>query len=107
MPTIVFNLPDGSTQEHDAAEGLSVMEVARMNGIESIVAECGGSLMCATCHVYIDPEWSDRVGAPADDEDGMMDATAAPRQETSRLSCQIKITPELDGLVVTIPETQY
>ena len=106
MPTIVFKLPDGTTEQHEGAEGVSVMEVARANGIEGVVAECGGALMCATCHVYVDPEWTARVGAPSEDEDGMLDATASPREETSRLSCQIKITDELDGLVVTLPEAQ-
>jgi 2Fe-2S ferredoxin len=104
LPTINFVHPDGSRQSVEAAIGSSVMRAAVTNGIDGILAECGGACACATCHVYIDPV----PGLPkiSTMEDDMLESTAAPRQATSRLSCQIFITAELAGLVVQLPETQ-
>lgn len=82
------------------------MQVATQNGIDAIVAECGGNAMCATCHVYVDEAWLARLPPMSDDEDALLDGAAADRLSTSRLSCQIKLTPELDGLVVRLPDRQ-
>jgi 2Fe-2S ferredoxin len=104
LPTINFVHPDGARQSVEAAIGSSVMRAAVTNGIEGILAECGGACACATCHVYIAPV----PGLPkiSTMEDDMLESTAAPRQPTSRLSCQIYVTAELDGLTVQLPETQ-
>jgi len=99
--------------EHDGTEtvvegdiGDSVMSTAIANGIDGIVAECGGSMMCATCHCYVDEDWADQTGPRKDGEDDMLESAACEVTERSRLSCQIKLTPELDGLVVHLPEEQ-
>ncbi len=81
------------------------METAIDNGIEGIVAECGGACSCATCHVYVDPEWLARLPSPDSQEDGMLDCVL-DRKENSRLSCQIEVGDEIDGLVVTVPAEQ-
>lgn len=106
MPTIHFVLPDGSLKALDAPTGHSAMQVATNAGLSGIVAECGGSAMCATCHVYVDEAWQDRLPAPLSNELEMLECTAAERQSGSRLSCQIKIDATLDGLVLRIPEAQ-
>lgn len=105
MPKITFIAFDGAKRAVDGDVGQSVMEVARRNGVEGIVAECGGCCACATCHVYVDPDWRNAVGAPSADEDDMLDF-AFDRRPESRLSCQIRIRPALDGLVVRTPERQ-
>jgi 2Fe-2S ferredoxin len=107
MPSIVFVHPDGSRTEIEGREGASVMQTAVDGGIDEILGECGGNMMCATCHVYVDDAWIDRVGrAGADGEGDMLDETASPRGATSRLSCQLKVAAELDGLVVRLPDAQ-
>ena len=106
MPDITFIHPDGTEQGMEAPDGASVMQVATGAGVAGIVAECGGSAMCATCHVYVDPAWAGRLPAPLPNELEMLECTAAERQPTSRLSCQIKMTQALHGLVVRIPERQ-
>jgi 2Fe-2S ferredoxin len=106
MPDIKFILPDGSQREIDAPVGASVMQVATGANLQGIVAECGGSAMCATCHVYVDPAWADKLPAPLGNELEMLECTAAERLPSSRLSCQIKIDASLHGLVVRIPERQ-
>ena len=106
MPDITFIHPDGSEQGFEAPEGVSVMQAATGAGVRGIVAECGGSAMCATCHVYVDPGWADRLPAPLSNELEMLECTAAERQPTSRLACQIRITAALQGLVVRVPERQ-
>ena len=106
MPDITFIHPDGTAQGMEAPEGASVMQVATGADVAGIVAECGGSAMCATCHVYVDDAWAARLPAPLGNELEMLECTAAERLPTSRLSCQIKITAALDGLVVRIPESQ-
>jgi ferredoxin, 2Fe-2S len=105
MPRVSFVQPDGTVRTVDAPAGLSVMEAAIDNGVPGIVAECGGACSCATCHVYVDPEWAGRLKAADALESGMLDCALEPR-ETSRLSCQIALTDELDGLVVHVPEAQ-
>lgn len=105
MPTINFVHPDGRSQRVDANGG-SVMQLAVRQGIDEIVAECGGNAMCATCHVYVDEQWINRLPAMSDAEDALLDGVAADRMPTSRLSCQIAIGPEIDGLVLRLPDRQ-
>ncbi len=105
MPKIVFHVPSGGTQEVDAAAGLTVMEAATDNNIAGMLAECGGACACATCHSYIDESWLSRLPAMDDMEDAMLDS-ALDRRANSRLSCQIEITDELDGLVVTVADNE-
>lgn len=106
MPKITYIEHDGRAFTFDVPEGCSVMEGAVDNGVEGIVAACGGCMNCATCHCYIEPEWQDKVGPADEDEDDLLD-TAEGRQSNSRLSCQIDVRPELDGLVVRLPKSQY
>lgn len=106
MPDITFIHPDGTEQGLEAPVGVSVMQAASGAGVRGIVAECGGSAMCATCHVYVDPAWVDKLPAPLSNEIEMLECTADERLPNSRLSCQIKLTAELQGLVVRIPERQ-
>ena len=106
MPTVIFQLPDGSERKVTAAPGTVLMQAAVANGVQGIVAECGGNASCATCHVYVDPTRAELAGPPNDVEDEMLDFTAAERRPTSRLSCQIQLSDALDGLVVHVPEEQ-
>jgi ferredoxin, 2Fe-2S len=105
VPTVIYIQPDGTSQTIEAEPGASVMETAVDNDVEGIVAECGGACSCATCHVYVDAAWADRLDAPDAQEDGMLDCVL-DRQKTSRLSCQIIMSDALDGLVVHVPESQ-
>lgn len=106
MAKITYIQPDGSSQTVDAQPGITVMEAAKMNDVAGIEAECGGACACATCHVYIDAAWTAKVGKAGDMEEDMLDFAFDVRDE-SRLSCQIKVTAELDGLVVKVPEKQF
>lgn len=106
MTTVNFILADGSRHAVDAADGDVVMRVAVRSGFSGILAECGGACSCATCHVHIDPSWVDKLPPKDELETEMLDF-AEGVDETSRLSCQIKITPQLDGLLVHVPESQY
>jgi len=104
MANVTWQMPDGSTITADVAEGLSMMEAAVANNVPHVIGECGGCLSCATCHVYVHPDWIGKIGALDDMQDAMLDATDAERQENSRLSCQIAASPELDGLVLLVPD---
>jgi ferredoxin, 2Fe-2S len=106
MLTITFIRPDNRSERIEADIGESAMLAATKHGLDGIVAECGGNAMCATCHVYVDDQWISRLATVGDEEDALLDGTASARQSNSRLSCQIKITPELDGLVLRLPERQ-
>lgn len=106
MPTITYVNADGTHEELDVAEGTSVMQGAIRNGLDGIVAECGGNAMCATCHVYVEEDQLHLLPPVSDEEDALLDGTASERRPNSRLSCQIQVTPELDGLVVRLPERQ-
>ena len=106
MPTITFIDPGGRHERVDAGEGESAMIAATRHGITGIVGECGGNAMCATCHVYVGEDWLGRLSAIGDEEDALLDGAAAERLANSRLSCQIRITPELDGLVLRLPDRQ-
>lgn len=105
MPKITYIEHDGTEHVIDVASGLSVMEGAVRNLVPGIDADCGGACACATCHVYVDPAWSEKTGTREAMEDSMLDF-ADEVKDTSRLSCQITVTEELDGLVVRMPEHQ-
>ena len=101
MPKLTFIAPDGTRKEVEAAEGLSVLEVAHRNKIE-LEGACEGSLACSTCHVVVAKEWYDKLKPASDDEEDMLDL-AFGLTATSRLGCQIILSKELDGLTVTLP----
>ena len=103
MTMITWILPDGKEIAADVADGTNLMNAAAMANVPGIIGECGGCLSCATCHVYVDEAWVEKTGSPDGTEDAMLDATDAPRRETSRLSCQIVSSPMLDGLVLHVP----
>jgi 2Fe-2S ferredoxin len=106
MPTIHFIHPDGSTESVKAESGNSAMRAALTHGLDGIVAECGGSAVCATCHVYVDAAWLAKLKPVGADEDELLDGTASERLPNSRLSCQIEMSNELDGLVLRLPARQ-
>jgi len=106
MPSITYVHPDGAREVLDVPVGTSVMRAAILNGVDGIVAECGGEMMCATCHVYVEEPHLDRAPSQSDDERAMLEFTASERRPNSRLSCQLVVTAEMDGLVVHLPETQ-
>ncbi|MFJ6417785.1 2Fe-2S iron-sulfur cluster-binding protein [Paeniglutamicibacter sp. NPDC091659] len=106
MPTITFTQPTGEATEVTVEEGTSLMRAAVTNGIEGIVGECGGQAMCATCHVFVRPEFAGRLPDVSDDEDEMLDCTTAERTDASRLGCQIKMSAELGHIVVDVPSDQ-
>ena len=105
MTKVTYIEPDGTTREVEAPPGTTVMEAAVDNSVEGIVAECGGACSCATCHVYVDPEWADKLPPPDAQEDGMLDCVI-DRQPNSRLSCQIQLGDDLDGIIVRVPDAQ-
>ena len=96
---------DGREQPVDAEEGISLMENAIANGVEGIEAICGGNAYCGTCRIYVDPAWRDRTGERGEVEEPMME-TVGEEDPSARLSCQIEVTDELDGLVIRLPENQ-
>ncbi len=106
MPKMTFIMKDGSPMEVDAPKGLSVMEIAQKNKIDAIEGACGGSLSCATCHAYIHPDWVEKTmpddGEISEEEEDMLDL-AFELRKTSRLSCQIRMSEDLDGLIVALP----
>jgi 2Fe-2S ferredoxin len=106
MPKVIYITPKGERHEVDVEIGYSVMEGAINNNIEGIVAECGGACACATCHSYIDEAWIDKMPPMDDMEDSMLDA-AYDRRENSRLTCQLEMTGEWDGLIVHVGENDY
>ena len=105
MLKITFVATDGTRTDVDAAEGSTVMESAIKNMVQGIEAECGGACACATCHVYVDDAWTGKTGSAEPMEEDMLDF-AYDVKPSSRLSCQIKVTAEMDGLVVHVPERQ-
>lgn len=106
MPKIIYITPDGARNEVMVENGYSVMEGAINNNIPGIVAECGGACACATCHSYVDEAWLDRMPVMDDMEDSMLDA-AFERKSNSRLTCQLEMSDEMDGLVVHVAENDY
>jgi 2Fe-2S ferredoxin len=105
MPKITYIEQNGKEHVIEAQSGLSVMEVAVKNMVPGIDADCGGACACATCHVYVDDAWAEKVGKPDSMEESMLDFAYEPK-ETSRLSCQINVSDKLDGLIVRLPEFQ-
>ena len=105
MPKIIFNTHDNKTHTIDVQNGLTVMEGAVQNDIPGIDADCGGGMACATCHVYVDENWMQKLPQKDDGEEDMLDMAFEPKKN-SRLSCQIIVSDELDGLVVNIPSKQ-
>lgn len=96
-------LADGKEITADVPEGHSLMEAAQNAGVPGIIGECGGTMSCATCHVFVDESWFAATGRPGEFEDTMLDACEVERQETSRLSCQLKMAPALDGIILQVP----
>ena len=107
MARITYRQPDGSERTCVNFEGMTLMHLAIANLIDGIDAICGGMRQCGTCHVYIDPAWADKVGLASEDERVMLEALEGVEvRPTSRLSCQIQLGEELDGLVVEVPHDQ-
>ena len=105
MPKITYIEHNGKSHTIDVANGLSVMEGAVQNNIPGIDADCGGGMACATCHVYVKEEWCDKLPKKEDGEDDMIDMAYEPNK-FSRLSCQLIVSDEIDGLIVNLPEKQ-
>ena len=106
MPRVVFIQPSGQSQSVDVATGTSLMTAAVKHGVEGIIGECGGVCMCATCHIYVREQFLDKLPPIQDTEEAVLEVTNAERLPNSRLSCQIKMTNELDGLTVQVPPSQ-
>jgi 2Fe-2S ferredoxin len=106
MPKVTFIEPNGTERELEANVGDTLMEVAFSNGVDGIVAECGGCMSCATCHAYIDEAWVGKLQPATEDEKSMVQFAVDVR-ENSRLTCQIPVTDELDGIIVRVPAAQY
>ncbi len=106
MPNITFILPDESIRVVDAIEGDSIMQTAVDAGIEEITADCGGNCSCATCHCIIDDAWIGKIGTADEVELSVMESAIEP-QPNSRLSCQIKVTDDLGGAIIHVPEAEW
>ncbi|PRA10865.1 ferredoxin [Arthrobacter sp. MYb211] len=106
VPTIIFSQSDQSATEIEVSEGTSLMRAAVSNGVAGIVGECGGQAMCATCHIYVDPEFSAELDEIGEDEEEMLDCTTAARTEYSRLGCQVKMSAKLARIRVSVPNEQ-
>ena len=106
MPKVIYVSADGEKREVEVPVGTTVMSAALKNGIEGIVAECGGVCMCSTCHVFVEESFLGKLPPAQDTEEAVLEIAAEERQPNSRLSCQIKMTDELDGLIVQTPSRQ-
>ena len=106
MPKITYVEHGGSEHVVEVSTGLTVMEGARDNNIPGIDADCGGACACSTCHVYVDPNWVGKIPEKEDMEEDMLDFAYSPDENLSRLTCQIQVTEEIDGLIVRMPEKQ-
>lgn len=106
MPTVNYLLKDHTVKKVNVTAGTSLMEAAILNNVDGIEAECGGSCSCATCHVYVSDEFFHLLPPPDEMEDELLDGTASERRASSRLSCQISMSDEINGIVVCIPESQ-
>lgn len=103
MAEIIWNLANGTVISAEVANGTSLMSAAVANNVTGVIGECGGCLSCATCHVLVDADWTQAVGAPDASEAAMLEITEAPKTEFSRLSCQIVSSPALHGLILYVP----
>ena len=106
MPRVIYIHPNGERQEVEVPVGQNLMMAAATHSVEGIVGDCGGAMSCATCHVVVDGAFAALLPPPDDTENQMLDFTAAPRQATSRLSCQIQMSDMLDGIAVHIADPQ-
>ena len=106
MPKVTYIEHGGKEHHVELPAGWTLMQGATLNGIDGIEGECGGSCGCATCHVYVDEAFLDKLEPQSETEDEMLDCAVSPREPNSRLSCQIKATPAIDGIVVRLPEAQ-
>jgi 2Fe-2S ferredoxin len=106
MPKVILITPEGTRREIDVPNGWSLMEGAVQNDVTGIVAECGGGCACATCHVFVDEAWLAKLPARSPSENDLLECTAVARASNSRLSCQLRVAPELDGMIVRLPERQ-
>lgn len=106
MPKITYVQPDETAEVVDVPVGDSVMRGAVTNDVEGILAQCGGGASCGTCHVYVDLAWTDTLPPMHGVEDELLYCTASPREGNSRLSCQLPVTEDIDGLVVRVPTAQ-
>lgn len=106
MISIYFVTPAGEQTAIQTAPGVSLMQTAVNYGVGGIVGECGGSGICATCHVYVDEAWADRIEPISEIENELLECAGAPRRKNSRLACQIRVSAEIDGIVVHLPESQ-
>jgi ferredoxin, 2Fe-2S len=106
VPTIHITQPDGTSVPLEVPLGSSVMRAAVDAQVTGIIGECGGAAMCGTCHVFVDEAWRDRLPPMSQNEDDLLDCTAAPRQANSRLGCQLRMTAELAGLALSLPDCQ-
>ena len=104
MAEITWKMSDGSEISADVSDGLNLMDAANTNKVPNIDGDCGGNLSCATCHVFVDEDWLHKTGEVDEVEDTMLDMTDVERKDNSRLSCQITASPDLDGLVLYVPE---
>jgi 2Fe-2S ferredoxin len=106
VPKVIYVHPDATREELDVDVGTSVMQAAIAHDIDGIVAECGGNMMCATCHVYVDSDYLAHTPEMKPEEDEMLEFTVCPRESNSRLSCQLVMNPGMDGIVVCLPDEQ-
>jgi 2Fe-2S ferredoxin len=106
MPSVTFIRHDGTSEQVQAEPGLSLMQAAVNHGVDGIIGDCGGACACATCHCYVDAAWVGQMPPAQGNEQAMLECVIDPA-ENSRLSCQIKLTEALDGLVVRLPAAQY
>jgi 2Fe-2S ferredoxin len=108
MPAVTYVEANGTRHTVDVAVGENIMRGALYNNIDGIAGECGGACSCATCHVFIDPDWFAKVGPATDEAEAeLLEAAAVPPTDKSRLSCQVVVTADMDGLVVHMPERQF
>ncbi|MDE8347698.1 MAG: 2Fe-2S iron-sulfur cluster-binding protein [Acidocella sp.] len=106
MAVVHFITSTGDRRSIEIDPGQSLMQLATANLVPGIEASCGGYCSCATCHVYVDPAWADKLPPISEDENDLLDGAAAERLPNSRLSCQVKLTEDLDGISITIPDRQ-
>ena len=106
MPKVTYVQTDGSVTTYDFPVGNSLMLAAQSHGVDGILGECGGQAMCATCHVYVDEKYLEYLPEVSEEEDEMLEEAIAERRSNSRLSCQLPVTEQLDGVVLEVPEEQ-
>ena len=106
MFKVIYIEHNGTKRDIEVQDGWTLMQGATLNGVNGIEGECGGSCGCATCHIYVDEAFLDKLDSPSSCEEEMLDFTVSPRESNSRLGCQIKVSAAIDGIVVRLPELQ-